>query len=372
MQSPFDAIPPRALLTIFLAICVVGAAIYCWRYLTHSLNPRDITLPPEDLSWKSRPQFYRSLGIVAVLTGLAVFVWTPKAEEFAKSGWLYPALLGIIGSYSIATVIRGWKCGVIQPLIRGVDTSFNHAEQPKRYWASLLWNAFLGTACLAGSLAVGRDNLTPECIDPDTEDQAELQDALAECNALAADGDLKAATLADFHAARGRIFQRLGRFENATEDYSRAIALDPRDSFSLHSRGVIHAYRGRFAAAIADLNASLALRPDNPGGYDDRAWVHALAGHRELAEKDFRRSGERAPPWAHILVRRAELAIERGDYASAVILSSEALATQPDDMLALQLRSEAYFELGRLEESARDDDRVRTLSTKRQSPSPVS
>lgn len=351
-----------------LAITAAAPASYCWRYLTHRFELRDITLPPEDLSWKSKSQFYRSLAILTLLLGIGIFIFTPQAEAFARSEWLFPTLAGVFASFALATVVPGWRNREIQPLLNGVHGKFRREDQPKRYWASLAWNTLVGCALFVVSLGIVRDNLTPECDDPDTEDRTVLNAALAECDAMLSDAPREREGLAELYAARGRVHHRLGQTDEAVRDYSRAIADDPGDAYSLRNRGALLLYAEKLRAAIADLDASLALEPDNEEAYYDRGVAHALLGHRQLAERDFLRSGVNGPPWSALLLRRAEIAIDRKNYTEAIELATQTLETEPENMLALQLRAEAYWKLGQLDLSTRDDDRVRALSDARRSP----
>ncbi|HEU4819834.1 MAG TPA: tetratricopeptide repeat protein [Qipengyuania sp.] len=359
--NPIDAIPAQAWLLFVLAMIAWSPASYVWRYLAHDRAPRDITLPPEDLSWKSKPQLYRSLAVLAGLAGATFFILSPQAERFAKSDWFAPTLLGAIGSYAIGTVISGWRNREIEPLSRGLSKVVQRDEQPKLYWASLGWNTVVGVALLGASVGVSRDILTPNCDDPDTEDEMVLNEALAACNTLIADTGLDREARAELLAARGRVHHRLGETSAAISDYSSAIALDPLDSYSLNNRGDLHLWTGNPGAAIEDFDAALALRPDNDEAYLNRGWAHVQLGHYELARRDFGRLGSQAPPWPQVLAQGAEFAIERKDYNSAIQLSSEALKLDPRNRFALRLRAEAYWETGQRALSEADDDRVRAI-----------
>ena len=354
-------LPPQAWLVIALAIGAIAPARYVWRYFTHSRRPSDITQPPEDLSWKSRRLLYRNAAIMVVLLVFGIFILTPKWRAFAKSDWFVPSLLAAFGSYAVGTLVPGWRDRKIQPLVRGVYTAFQRKTQPKRYWASLVWNASLGLGLLSVAAAITRDNLTPTCDDPDTEDAAALGKALAVCDAIAQEPGRNSAERADVFAARGRIDQRLGKYADAVRAYSSALALQPRDSYSLYNRGSLLLSEGKFQAAIADFDASLALRPDNADAYRDRGFAHLQLRHDADADKDFAALGSLEPLPPSLLAQRAEFAIERGDFNFAVRLASRALKREPENTYALRLRSEAYWKLGNQALSQADDDRLRSI-----------
>jgi Tfp pilus assembly protein PilF len=349
-DNPLDSIPAQAWIVLTLAIIAWAPANYVWRYLTHERTLRDITLPPEDTSWKSRKFFFRSLAVVAGLVGVGIFVFTPQAEEFAKSQWFVPSLLGAFGCYFVSTLIPGWRNRAIQPLVRGVSD-----------WALLAWNGVFGAAMLFTSIIISRDNLNSPCVDPDTADETTLRQALATCDAMAAKADLGGQERQDIFAARGRIFDRLGWEGDAVAAYTAALSLDPRDSYSLYNRGAIRLSAGQYAEALGDFDASLALRPDNPDAYRDRGIAHAYLGNLDAAARDFSRLGPPSSSMMSAFSTLAEDAIVKKEYALAVKFATYALKQNPRDRQALRLRAEAYWKLGNADLSQADDDAVRRL-----------
>lgn len=347
-----------------LAITAWGPASYVWRYFTHHRRLRDITLPPEDLSWKSRALLLRSLALVTVLLAIGLFIFTPQAERFARSEWFAPTLMGAFGSYVLGTLVAGWRKGEIQPLVRGVSATFRRAEQPKRYWASMAWNGLLAFACVLGSAGILRDILTPRCDDPDTADVAELTEALASCDDAAAQTGLDPQDRAATLAARGRVNHRLGKLPEAVEDYSAALALNPRDAHTLSNRGQLLEWMGHSVRAIDDLDASLTLEPDNPDARLSRGLAHYDLGQTALAERDFATLGTDDSRLAGALATQVEAALSAKRYQEAVRLATRALAIQPENRWVLQLRADAYWQLGEKALSQADDDRFRALRSR--------
>ena len=384
----FDAVPPQAWIVLALAITAFGPATYVWRHLAHSYTPRDITLPPEDTSWKSQKQLLLSSAVLCCLMALGLFIFTPEAEAFAKSDWFVPAILGAIGSFAIGTTIVGWRGGEVEPLIRGRSRSYSLAEQPKRYWASMAWNALLGVGLIAGTGATTYDNLTPEC-DDNSDDEMALSVALKACNTMLAVEGLKKAEQAELLGDRGRVHHRLGNDKQALLDYSRAIELDQEDSYALYNRALIRWRMADFQGAAEDFDASLALRPDYDKAYQERGLMYldtgafdkaiadftrlheyapdhpfalanrgvayALLDDEKRAERDFRSIHNGDPGWPVVLRGRAILALNKEDYRMAIHHLTQALEVNPDDYFALRKRADAYWEIGE-ENLARDDD----------------
>ena len=394
----FDFVPTQAWIILALAITALGPAIYVWQHLTHSLTPRDITLPPDDLEWKSQKQLFISVAILAGLLATGTFAFTPQAEEFAKSKWFPAVVLSGIGSLALGTVFPGWRKGEIAPLMRGVSQTFSREKHPKRYWASLAWNAILGTALLAGAFGIAYDNVTPKC--DDEGDRASLLEALHTCDTMLAKADIGEIRRADLLADRGRVHHRLGNYRDALNDYSAAIEVDPADSYPFYNRAIVHKRLGNLPQAIEDFDASLALRPDNDEAYLERGLAYldlfrldeAIADFTRLherdpenpyalanrgiayawlgdvtnAERDFGLVDRDADGWPVALRGRAVIAFNRQDFRTAIRYLSEALEIDPEDYFALRMRGQAYWELGE-RDLARDDD-DRSMALERTSP----
>lgn len=386
-------IPPQAWLVLILAMFAFGPASYVVRHVRQASAARDVTQPPDDLSWRSRRQLYGNLALLAGLLGAAIFIFTPTAKAFAQSDAFVPAVLGVLGSGALGTVIAGWRTRRIEPLIRGISHAFQRDTQPFAYWASFAWNAMLGCAFLAGSIYVAGDNLKPRC--DDGPDPATWAKTLRTCDAMLGAGALDNQRRASLLAARGRIHHRLGNDARALADYSETIKLTPDDSYALFNRALIYSRMGDPKRAIGDLNASIALRPDNddvylqrgiayldlgaseaavrdfttlhvrdpehPYALANRGIAYAWLGNRDLAERDFARVRPGEPGWAIVLRGRAVLAMHRKDHRQAVDLLSQALKLDPEDRFALRMRADAYWEIGERDLARDDDDRLTAL-----------
>ena len=389
-----DAIPPQAWIALPLAVSALAPAAYVWRYFTHDLTPRDITLPPEDLTWKSGRHLLFCLALLTGLLAIGGFAFTEWAENLARSEWLAPAFLGAIGSYALGTVVPGWRNGEIEPLIRGSFKSYSRGEQPKRYWASLIWNGAIGLAFTAGSFGTLYGNSKPAC--DDNGNEKELFEAVATCNAMLADHDLDVEKRAELLGDRGRVHHRLGNNHLALLDYSKAIELEPGDSYALFNRALIHRELRDLPNAIKDLDASLAVRPENDRAYLERGLANLDYGRFEKAvedftlldnlvpdhpyalanrglayawmddelnaQDDFRRVGKNQPGWVVVLHGKAVLARNRQNHRESIDYLSQALEIDPDDYFALRLRADAYWEIGEKDLARDDDDRSIALA----------
>jgi Tfp pilus assembly protein PilF len=88
---------------------------------------------------------------------------------------------------------------------------------------------------------------------------------------------------------RGIAFDRADQYNQAIEDYSMAIAINPLAYGTYISRGILHAKAGFFEKATADFNKAIDLDNIDADAYFFRGSVHLQIGNRELALSDFRK-----------------------------------------------------------------------------------
>lgn len=101
-----------------------------------------------------------------------------------------------------------------------------------------------------------------------------------------------------FHAMLGAIFTKLDMHEEAAQEFSIAIELDPEDINSYVNRGELLLQHGEFEYAMEDLKAAIDLDPDgkNPASLRARALAAATAAAiKELIERREAEGGEGAP-----------------------------------------------------------------------------
>lgn len=296
-------IPARAWLLLTLAAAAYLPATYLFRYVQHSPRRRDITLPPEDLSWRTSALLARNLAILAGLAALAVFIFTPAAERFARSPSFLPVILLVMGVLALSTVPRGLSSGRIEPVVRGFSKTYERAAQPKRFWASVAWNALLGAFSLFVAVMTFRSQDVDRCHDdagrvPPTEQIAACEAALARAGNSREDA-------AALHFERGLVLHELGKEDKALADFDKAVELNPGASYALYNRALIYRDGEQFQFAIEDFSRSLALRPDNKDGYLNRGELYSQRGEFRKAITDLTRAYDMDPKDPGPLASRA-------------------------------------------------------------------
>ncbi|WP_136161090.1 tetratricopeptide repeat protein [Sphingomonas flavalba] len=327
-----DQVPTQGWLLLLIALFASAPAQYVYQYLARAPARRDITQPPEDLSWRTRRLFVRSAAILLVLAALAVFIFTPAAAQFARGPLFWPIMLTAFGVFGLGTVARGFSTGRIEPFTRGIMLSFKRRSQPKRFWASMAWNTLLSCGALWAAIDLGglakTQALERQCRDPTS--ALHPQDAISACSQLVEAASEDDGDLPDLIANRGWAYFRAGDYRRAKADYARAVHLSPDDPNLRFNLGLIDERANDMAGAIAQFGEAIQLRPDDAGAYSRRGVLLLEGGHFDRAIADFTRAHELQPtdPWP--LARRADAYDQMGERAKmeadddAVIRLSEA------------------------------------------------
>jgi tetratricopeptide (TPR) repeat protein len=397
----FDEIPVRVWLLVAIAAIAYAPARYAFQHMVASRSRRDITQPPVDLSWRTSGNFVRSVSILAGLAGLAVFIFTPAAERFARSPSFWPILFACIGAWAIYTVPMGLVTGAVRPFLNGIHATYSRHEHPRRFWASLIWNAVLGALCLGFAYPMYADELERPLENRCYADRKaySAQEKLAACNELIANRERSDSDFADLVLARGNAHYRLKNYPRALADYDEAIRLDARDSSSYFNRGLVYEELGDTRRALLNYGEVIRLKPNDPDPYlnrglifldtarfdeavadfsrareldKDSIWPLANRGisyawkrDRVRAENDFKAVRAIDPSNPVLLRGEALLALDGGDPNTAVERLSESLKRDPDNIWALRMRAEVYLQLGETEKSWADSDRVDQLRRER-------
>lgn len=132
-----------------------------------------------------------------------------------------------------------------------------------------------------------------------------------------AEADFDAAVALDpaYRGSRGEVRYMLGRHEEAIEDFTAMIALEPQSAhYHRVNRSYAYEYLGEFDAAIEDVTIALDAADgpiDEARLYARRGELHEAAGDAGAAAADYRAVLERRPD--HQTVREALARIEDAD-----------------------------------------------------------
>jgi len=66
---------------------------------------------------------------------------------------------------------------------------------------------------------------------------------------------------------RGFSYNRLGRFDEAVEDYTRVLSVDPKHAQAMYGRGLAKSRKGDDTGGKADIKAAIAIQGDIADAY---------------------------------------------------------------------------------------------------------
>jgi tetratricopeptide (TPR) repeat protein len=154
---------------------------------------------------------------------------------------------------------------------------------------------------------------------------------------------------AEYHFDRAALYRRLGKNDDALADYDEAIRLSPPFPEAYYNRGDLRSDLGDTAGAVADFTYVLELDPDFIDAYVNRAGIHLDRGDPAAALRDAEAGLARSPdnPLLHVVVGQAHA--ERGEHIAAMAAFDQAVARDPDLITALAGRAALACEKGQLD-----------------------
>jgi len=99
----------------------------------------------------------------------------------------------------------------------------------------------------------------------------------------------------DNHIKKATKFYNDGKYQDSIYWFSRAIALDSKNSELYAERGVAYYHLGDLKKSLEDLNTAQELEPDRPYRYSSRAYIKDALGDVEGAIKDYEKAIELDP-----------------------------------------------------------------------------
>jgi tetratricopeptide (TPR) repeat protein len=131
------------------------------------------------------------------------------------------------------------------------------------------------------------------------------QDAVTRCTqALQSTDSVSPARRAELHFARGNAYLSLQRYQNAVDDFTAVIELDPTLRGAYVDRGVAYHHLRQYERAIRDYDRAIALNSDLFATHYNRALSYFRLGRYAEAWKDFDDAVKRTPDDAKALYGR--------------------------------------------------------------------
>ena len=156
------------------------------------------------------------------------------------------------------------------------------------------------------------------------------------------------------YASRGLARLNLGDFDQAIEDYARALRIRPKLAEAYVGRGIALDAKGEYDRAVLDYNRAISIDPKFAEAYFRRGCALVKKEDFPAAVRDLERALDLRPnfAWAHYW--RGTSLMKQGRYEAAVIAFTAALELDPGIAEAYGNRGLAFLVLGREREALKD------------------
>lgn len=163
---------------------------------------------------------------------------------------------------------------------------------------------------------------------------------------------------ADYYDRRSTALYKMKRYEKALADESKAIDLDPNNAEYYHGRAVILHAMARYEEALKDRTKAIELEPENARYWNQRAVTFHSMERYEEALKERNKAIELDPNNAKYYYGRAVTLHAMGRYEEALKDRNKALELEPQNARYWNQRAVTLHAMGRYEEALADAERA--------------
>jgi tetratricopeptide (TPR) repeat protein len=159
--------------------------------------------------------------------------------------------------------------------------------------------------------------------------------------------------------AKGVTLLRLGRGREAVLAFDTALIAEPANRLYLANRGEGYYIQEQYADAMSDFSRAITLGLRNAGTYLLRGMVHLRNKDYRAAEADAETAIQLNSALGPARALRAALSVRAGNPHDMIVEADRALALQPDNLMALNVKA---FALERLERRGEANEVLRRAS----------
>ena len=161
---------------------------------------------------------------------------------------------------------------------------------------------------------------------------------------------------------RGIAYANTGKIDRAVQDFTQAIALNPKFADAYYNRGNAHSIKGEYDKAIRDYTQVIALNPKFADAYYNRGTIYSNKGDFAEAIKDFNKAIDLNPKDARFYYNRGVTYGKTGDFAEAIKDFNKAIDLNPEDAQGYNGRGVAYGKIGDFEAAIADFNKAIDLA----------
>jgi tetratricopeptide (TPR) repeat protein len=140
----------------------------------------------------------------------------------------------------------------------------------------------------------------------------------------------------------GNANKNKGNWDQAVEDYTSALRLNPNNAIAYCNRGIAYAFKGMYKEAIDDYTASLRINPTNAIAYCGRGAAFAYQSIFDRAIEDYTNALRFDPNYVFAYSGRGAAYAYKGMFDQAILDYTNALKIDPTYAFAYSGRGAAY------------------------------
>ena len=157
---------------------------------------------------------------------------------------------------------------------------------------------------------------------------------------------------------RGFVYNDMGKYKEAIEDYAKALEIDPENAAAYNNRGFAYNDMGEYSKAIDDYTEALKIDKKYAHAYNNRGVTYNNMGKYKEAIDDYTEALKLDKEYAHAYNNRGITYNNMGQYKEAIEYCTRALEINPKYADAYYNRGTAYFGQDKYPEAVTDYTRV--------------
>ena len=158
----------------------------------------------------------------------------------------------------------------------------------------------------------------------------------------------------DLYSNRADCYKKHEQYEEALEDYSKAIELSPDLSLLYRDRADCYKELEQYEEAISGYSEAIKIKPDSDYSYQKRGQCYQKLEQYSKAIKDFTKAIEIDSDWYGYYRDRADCYKELEKYEEAISDYSKTIKLKPDSDYSYQKRGQCYQKLKEYNKAIKD------------------
>jgi tetratricopeptide (TPR) repeat protein len=161
-------------------------------------------------------------------------------------------------------------------------------------------------------------------------------------------------TLSEAYVSRAMTKSNVKRYDEAFEDYNKAIKMDSNNYICFIERGNLYFKLNKFNEAAQDFKASTTINAESYLGYYNAALSYARLNQVDTALVYINKAIEKNAKQANSFIQRGTIYFKKGNFSAALNDFSKVVELDPKNQLAYFNRGIAKIKLSRNDEACED------------------